>query len=59
MSFVTGCFLKAKVLDYFTSTYAELSQSSQCKGTLEETKRKQNITQGLTNIKDEVLDFFY
>jgi hypothetical protein len=47
------CDTKSKIL-----TYSELSESSVYKDTLEETRRKQNITQDLTDIKDDVLDFF-
>ncbi|CAC5398510.1 PIF1 [Mytilus coruscus] len=57
-SCVTDCFLKVKILDYLTTTYADLLESSSYKENLEETKRKQNLTQGLTDIKDDVLDFF-
>ncbi|VDI04295.1 Hypothetical predicted protein [Mytilus galloprovincialis] len=57
-SCVTDCFLKVKILDYMTTTYADLLESSSYKESLEETKRKQNLTQGLTDIKDDVLDFF-
>ena len=57
-SVVTASFLKVKIMDHFTATYSELSESSVYKDTLEETRRKQNITQGLTDIKDDVLDFF-
>ncbi|CAC5408437.1 unnamed protein product [Mytilus coruscus] len=57
-SCVTDCFLKVKILDYLTTTYADLLESSSYKESLEETKRKQNLTQGLTDIKDDVLDFF-
>lgn len=55
---VSGCFLKVKMLDFLTSTYVELMDKSIYKETLEETRRHQNISQGLTNIKDNVLDFF-
>jgi len=55
---VSECFLKVKMLDHFTSNCADLSETSKYKETLEETRRKQNLTQGLTNINDNVLDFF-
>ena len=50
---VSNCFLKVKMLDFFTNTYDE---NSQYKETLEETRRLQNIS--LTNIKDTILELF-
>jgi hypothetical protein len=47
-----------KILDHFTTTYEKLLQCSQYQDTLHETHRKQNISQSLTNIKDDVLEFF-
>lgn len=55
---VSNCFLKVKMLDFFTTTYDDLLENSQYKETLEETRRLQNISQSLTNIKDTILEFF-
>lgn len=55
---LTSCFLKVKILDFFSTSYSDLSENSCYKDSLEETHRKQNISQKLTNIKDVVLDFF-
>jgi hypothetical protein len=55
---VSSSFLKVKILDHFTTTYEKLLQCSQYQDTLHETHRKQNISQSLTNIKDDVLEFF-
>lgn len=55
---VSGCFLKVQMLDFLTSTYVRLLNKSIYKETLEETRRHQNMSQGLTNVKDNVLDFF-
>jgi hypothetical protein len=49
--FVSNCFLKVKMLDFSTTTYDDLLESSQYKETLEETRRVQNISQSLTNIR--------
>lgn len=57
-TFVSSSFLKVKILDHFTTTYEKLLQCSQYQETLHETHRKQNISQSLTNIKDDVLEFF-
>ena len=56
--FVSNCFLKVKMLDFSTTTYDDLLENSQYKETLEETRRVQNISQSLTNIKDTILEFF-
>ena len=56
--FVSNCFLKVKMLDFSTTTYDDLLENSQYKETLEETRRLQNISQSLTNIKDTILEFF-
>lgn len=50
-------FLKVKMLDSLTETYAFLENSSKYKETLFQTQRKQNLTNGLTNIKDQSFEF--
>ena len=55
---VSSSFLKVKILDHFTTTYEKLLQCSHYQDILHETHRKQNISQSITNIKDDVLEFF-
>ena len=50
-------FLKVKMLDSLTDSYACLENSSEYKETLFQTQRKQNLTNGLTNIKDKTFEF--
>lgn len=47
-------FLKVKMLDSLTKNYSELESTSKYKETLYQTQRKQNLTQGQTNIDDTV-----
>ncbi|KAJ8310830.1 hypothetical protein KUTeg_012695 [Tegillarca granosa] len=49
---VAKSFLKVKMLDFLTTSYSDLENNSNFMGTLHETKRKQNLTEGLTNITD-------
>lgn len=51
-------FFLRHVLDFLTATYDELLQNSLYKDTLDETRRLQNVSQSLTNVKDNVLEFF-
>lgn len=50
-------FLKVKMLDSLTKNYSELESTSKYKETLYQTQRKQNLTEGLTNIDDTVFEF--
>ena len=54
---VSRSFIKVKMLDSLTTSYAELIFESKYKETLVETQRKQNLSQGLTNIKDSTFEF--
>ena len=54
---LTKQFLKVKMLDSLTKNYSELESTSKYKETLYQTQRKQNLTQGLTNIDDKVFEF--
>ncbi|KAJ8319972.1 hypothetical protein KUTeg_001559 [Tegillarca granosa] len=49
---VATSFLKVKMLDFLTTSYSDLENNSNFTGTLHETQRKQNLTEGLTNITD-------
>ncbi|XP_063406721.1 uncharacterized protein LOC134690660 [Mytilus trossulus] len=53
----SNLFLKVKMLDSLTARYSELELSSQYKDTLYQTQRKQNLSQGLTNIADKTFQF--
>jgi len=52
-------FLKVKMMDHLTCSDDQLLLSSKYPQSLHETKRKQNISSGLTNIADETFDFFF
>lgn len=47
-----------KMLEQLTTSYAELSSTSMFPETLEETSRRQNVRQALTNISDDAYQFF-
>ena len=54
-----ACFyLKVKMLDYLTCSENVCSDLPKYPKYLEETKRKQNISCGLTNINDQTFEFF-
>jgi len=54
---VAKSFMKVKMLDSLTKTYSELENTSMYKETLLQTQRKQNLSQGLTNINDASFEF--
>lgn len=54
---VSKSFMKVKMLDTLTESYADLICNSKHKETLIETQRKQNLSQGLTNINDSTFEF--
>ena len=54
---VSKSFLKVKMLDSLTATCYELASESKYKQTLLETQRKQNMSNGLTNINDSTFEF--
>lgn len=54
---VGKAFLKVKMLDSLTTSYADLENNSEYKESLFETQRKQNLSQGLTNIIDSAFLF--
>jgi hypothetical protein len=49
---------KLILLDHLTDTSEELAQTSEDKGSLYETERRQNIRAGLTHISDKAFYFF-
>ena len=53
---MSKAYLKVKMLDSLTESYNELVSHSKYKGTLLETQRKQNLSQGLTNISDPAFE---
>ncbi|XP_071166174.1 uncharacterized protein [Mytilus edulis] len=54
---VAKSFLKVKMMDHLTKSSSDLENNSKYKSTLYETKRKQNLSQGLTNICDSMFEF--
>jgi hypothetical protein len=47
-----------EILNSLCGSYAELSQTSSDKSSLEEIRRKQNKNEGLTNVSDLAFGFF-
>jgi hypothetical protein len=47
-----------KLVNFLCTSYADLTQQSKDPLSLEETKRKQNEREGLTNITDKAFEFF-